>query len=191
MKHRILVTLALIGAAILGATLLRAPIVTAAQNVGATITGPLDGQGNVKVHEQGTATVSGTVTGRPAAPSDPWNISRHLTGADGLTGVGRPSAEIDVTSLSASHDFFASSTSQPSEVSLASFSVPTTATECSASIGADFDNLYTIAQVSDPFSASFPTPLQLTAPAGRKACLGVAAEGPITTDVNVSGFYGD
>jgi hypothetical protein len=45
---------------LLGATVLSGPIATAAQSVSATITGPLDGQGNVKVHEQGTANVNVT-----------------------------------------------------------------------------------------------------------------------------------
>jgi hypothetical protein len=44
--------------ATLGATVFSGSIATAAQSVSATITGPLDGGGNVKVHEQGTANVN-------------------------------------------------------------------------------------------------------------------------------------
>jgi hypothetical protein len=52
------VALLLIGATILGSTVLREPIARAAQSVDANIIGPLDGHGNVRVHEQGTATVA-------------------------------------------------------------------------------------------------------------------------------------
>jgi hypothetical protein len=45
---------------VLGATVFREPIAWAAQAVDSTIIGPLDGQGNVRVHEQGTAQVVDT-----------------------------------------------------------------------------------------------------------------------------------
>jgi hypothetical protein len=61
MKKWTFVALLLVGATILGGTVFREPIASAAQSVDANIIGPLDGQGNVKVHEQGTARVSGTV----------------------------------------------------------------------------------------------------------------------------------
>jgi hypothetical protein len=51
------VLLLVVGAALLGSTVFREPIARAAQSVSATIAGPLDDQGNVKVHEQGTAPV--------------------------------------------------------------------------------------------------------------------------------------
>jgi hypothetical protein len=57
MKKWSFVALLLLGATILGSTVLREPIARAAQSLDATIVGPLDGQGNVKVHEQGTANV--------------------------------------------------------------------------------------------------------------------------------------
>jgi hypothetical protein len=44
----------------LGATVFREPIAWAAQAIDSTIIGPLDGQGNVRVHEQGTAQVVDT-----------------------------------------------------------------------------------------------------------------------------------
>jgi hypothetical protein len=49
------------GSLVLGATLFKEPVAWAAQAVDAKIIGPLDGNGNVKVHEQGTAQVAGTV----------------------------------------------------------------------------------------------------------------------------------
>jgi hypothetical protein len=48
------VALLLVGATILGATVFREPIAWAAQSVDSTIVGPLD-NGNVRVHEEGTA----------------------------------------------------------------------------------------------------------------------------------------
>ena len=68
---------------VLGATVFSQPVAWAAQSVSATIIGPLDGQGNVAVHEQGTANVSvtnsqlavreqGTV---PASQSGTWHVS--------------------------------------------------------------------------------------------------------------------
>jgi hypothetical protein len=72
----------LVGAVFLGATVFSGAIASAAQTVGTTIVGPLDGQGNVKVHEQGTANVSvqGTV---PVAPTPAPNaFSRYGGGSE-------------------------------------------------------------------------------------------------------------
>jgi hypothetical protein len=77
MKKWSFLALLLIGATILGSTVLREPIASAAQSVDANIIGPLDGQGNVKVHEQGTANVAvnGSVAVRPAIPANEFNNS--------------------------------------------------------------------------------------------------------------------
>jgi hypothetical protein len=83
MRKYAIVTGGLLLSLVLGATVFSAPIAWAAQSVSATITGPLDGQGNVAVHEQGTANVSvtnsqlsvreqGTV---PASQSGTWHVS--------------------------------------------------------------------------------------------------------------------
>ena len=58
MKKSSFVALLLVGATVLGATVLREPIAWAAQVVDAQIVAPLDANGNVKVHEQGTANVN-------------------------------------------------------------------------------------------------------------------------------------
>jgi hypothetical protein len=69
------VALLLAGAIVLGATVLREPIAYAAQTVNATIVGPLDGGGNVKVHEQGTAAVDVTNSSIAVRPvGDPITI---------------------------------------------------------------------------------------------------------------------
>lgn len=54
MRKYAIVAAGLLVSVVLGATVFRAPIVMAAQLVGATIVGPLDADGNVKVHDQGT-----------------------------------------------------------------------------------------------------------------------------------------
>jgi hypothetical protein len=58
MKKWSVVALLILGATILGATVLREPIAHAAQSTATTIVGPLDANGDVKVHEQGTVTVT-------------------------------------------------------------------------------------------------------------------------------------
>jgi hypothetical protein len=83
MKQWPMIGLLVIGSALLGATVLSEPIASAAQNIGATITGPLDGQGNVRVHEQGTANVNVT------------NSSLSVAAQPPVTGGG-DSAAVDV-----------------------------------------------------------------------------------------------
>lgn len=87
MKKWSFVALLLIGATILGATVLREPIASAAQGVSANITSPLDANGNVAVHEKGTANVN--VTNDPVHVSGTVNVNgttRRLlaTPPDGL-----------------------------------------------------------------------------------------------------------
>jgi len=52
MKKWPFAVLLIVGATVLGATVFREPIGRAAQSTTATIIGPLDANGNVKVHEQ-------------------------------------------------------------------------------------------------------------------------------------------
>ena len=57
MRKYVFVTAGLLLSVVLGATVFSTPLAWAAQAVNATIVGPLDANGNVKVHEQGTAAV--------------------------------------------------------------------------------------------------------------------------------------
>jgi hypothetical protein len=78
--------LLLVGATVLGGTVLREPIASAAQGVSSTIVGPLDANGNVKVHEQGTATVS--VAGTPAVKLADSSINETLFDENTAVGPG-------------------------------------------------------------------------------------------------------
>jgi hypothetical protein len=75
---------------VLGATVFREPVAWAAQAVDATIIGPLDGNGNVRVHEQGTANVR--VTDNPAR--SPFVTVRPLSLADGDASAFGPVATV-------------------------------------------------------------------------------------------------
>jgi hypothetical protein len=88
MKKWPMIGLLVLAATFLGATVLSGPIATAAQTVSATITGPLDGQGNVKVHEQGTANVNvlGNVSTQAGIPAT--QFSRQVV--EGVARVSGP-----------------------------------------------------------------------------------------------------
>jgi len=81
MKKWSFVALLIVGATILGATVLLEPIAHAAQTTATTIVGPLDANGNVKVHEQGRATVKSSdqtqlvFSGTLLSPSAPLDVS--------------------------------------------------------------------------------------------------------------------
>ena len=60
MSKKTFVVLLVVGATALGMTVLREPLANAAQAVSTEIIKPLDANGNVKVHEQGTANVKVT-----------------------------------------------------------------------------------------------------------------------------------
>jgi hypothetical protein len=73
-KKASLVVLLLVAAMVLGATVLREPVASAAQAIlPVNIVGPVDANGNVKVHEQGTANVNVTNSSLSVAPKLPAN----------------------------------------------------------------------------------------------------------------------
>jgi hypothetical protein len=69
MRKTTFVIVLVVGAAILGATVFSGRIAQAAQVVTATIIGPVDDQGNLKVREQGTVVIRDPESGR-----EPWHI---------------------------------------------------------------------------------------------------------------------
>ena len=77
--------LLVLGSTFLGATVLQEQVAWAAQSVNATIIGPLDADGNVKVHEQGTADVNVTNASLSVAPPRP------VTAGGRTLGIGCPS----------------------------------------------------------------------------------------------------
>lgn len=82
--------------ALLGTTVFREAVVRAAQTIEATITN-VDGNGNIKVHEQGTATVTGNVhvsnaVGSPVSvrqTDEPFQAAL-CDAVGGLIGCGHP-----------------------------------------------------------------------------------------------------
>lgn len=68
MRKYTLIIAGLLLSVVLGATVFSTPLAWAAQAVNATITGPLDANGNVKIHEQGTANVNVTNSSLSIAP---------------------------------------------------------------------------------------------------------------------------
>jgi hypothetical protein len=107
-KQTLIGTLVLISAsAFLGATVFHEEIAQAAQLVSAEIIGPLDAQGNVKVHEQGTADVN--ITNRAVTVTGTVDINETTsklldTGPSGvLVSAGAPPVAIgtiDTASMS-------------------------------------------------------------------------------------------
>ena len=86
-----LIALLLGGATVLGATVLRVPIARAAQAVSAAITSPLDANGNVAVHEQGTANVNVVNT-----PTVTFGDTETVLLFDGDVASGIPGVHVDV-----------------------------------------------------------------------------------------------
>ena len=142
----------------------------------------LDGNGNIKVHDQGT------VSARVLAPESPWSVYQGLGIGTGDALFAGPAAVIDLTSLSASV-----SPGEQAYISLIVEYVPDTDTNCSAASGGSIP--YAVDNVTGPFSASFPTPIEMRAPSGKKACLFGSAGGTGSTfsghaDLTATGFYG-
>jgi len=108
MKTVTTVIMLVVGAAILGATVLREPIAHAAQFVNASIVDPVDAQGSVKVHEQGTVIVRD-----PEAAHEPWHmflgpadvytvpagkrlVIEYINGIAQLSGATQPDWTLDI-----------------------------------------------------------------------------------------------
>ena len=106
MKKSSFVVLLLVGATVLGATVLREPIAWAAQAVDAQIIGPLDANGNVKVHEQGTASVAvvGDVSAKLAIPATQFSIKAFTLGDFVSTYPAGTNLAITSVTISNDHD---------------------------------------------------------------------------------------
>ena len=143
----------------------------------------LDGNGNIRVHEQGT------VDAAPAAPASPWSSYSGLAiGGNSDPVLADPSAVIDLTSLGASV-----APGKLAYISLIVEYVSAADTNCDAASGGAI--VYALDNLSGPTTAAFPTPLEMRAPSGQKACLFGAAGGTGGSndghaDLNASGFYG-
>jgi len=104
MKQRIAIATALVGlAAILGATVFRDQVALAAQSIDAHITN-VDGNGNIKVHEQGTPTVAISPTANTVQTdlhlNTPFVVERGFdvssSGGDDTTAFTVPAGKVFV-----------------------------------------------------------------------------------------------
>jgi hypothetical protein len=180
-----MVALLMLGAAILASTVLSGPIASAAQSVSATITGPLDGQGNVKVHEQGTANVNvlGNVSTQGAIPATQFSRFRFLTGApDVVSGPDPAGRNYAITSVS-----FGNRLDTPQEMNL--FAEYGTTSDCRSFTGPldGSDGPLATVPAHDTVSMTFPQPFVVEAKAGANSCL-LAGSGLGHAEVTVVGY---
>jgi hypothetical protein len=143
---------------------------SAAQSVSATITGPLDGQGNVKVHEQGTANVNvlGNVSAQAAIPATQFSRHRFLSGGfDDVSGPDPAGRNYAITSVS-----FGNRGDTPAEVSL--FAVyGTTTGDCTFTVPINpSDEPSATVPAHDTVSMTFPQPFVIEAQSGANSCFG-------------------
>lgn len=187
MKKMSLATLLLVAATVLGATVLREPVADAASAVlQVNIVGPVDGDGNVKVHEQGTASVEGTVAARSAPPTSPWRSVSGPGVHEGIvTVIGPSDSPINLTSLTVS----GFPGTDEGQVTLSELFVAEDATDCS--IGSGGSAIWSTDRLSAPMSAAFPTPIQVSPRPGTKACIRASANTGFAAIVAASGFFGD
>jgi hypothetical protein len=142
----------------------------------------VDGTGKLQV------AVNGTAGARPVAPATPWFATIFVPPGATVLLEGPRTSPINVTSLSASLSSVAAA-DDTAQFSLLAEHVPGSATTCANPL---YDaTLWFTPRLtaSAPLVVSFPTPLQLTPPAGTKGCLFAQLAVSNTTVVfNASGF---
>lgn len=147
----------------------------------------VDSNGRLYVSDGGgTLTVDGAV--RPSAPSSPWRLSSNQGVGQLLSLVGPTTSAINLTSMSLSLTGAGAAT-----VTIEGVNLPSTATNCDPT-GQSKVIVWQLWRLSDPFSVSFPTPLQWKPPSGSKACLlmesTLTSGTPDNVAINASGFLG-
>ena len=102
MRRYAIVAAGLLVSVVLGATVFRAPIAMAAQLVNATIVGPLDADGNVKVHDQGTVSTRAAATDAAdwAALNAVQGVSRSFPDGPMLLSFAVVDLDTGITELS-------------------------------------------------------------------------------------------
>jgi hypothetical protein len=135
----------------------------------------------VPVHEQGTATVQGTVSARPAAPGSPWAATEDVVQGNKL--VGPSSLPINVTSLTISPD----TAGQDVRVTLLAVALDPGVTSCDVGV---ITTVWDVKHLTGPLAVAFPTPLVVNPPAGSQVCVGAFTNGDGAT-LNLSGFFGN
>ncbi|HZQ64067.1 MAG TPA: hypothetical protein VFA66_02415 [Gaiellaceae bacterium] len=154
----------------------------------------VDNAGRLLVGDAGgPMTVDGTVGARSVAPANPLNVT-GLFGVGGPQTLAGPSAAVNITALLVTAYPPVPAASEDS-LTIAGWDVPGSATDCNTS-----PSVPVVVWSVDVFAVqpevgtSFPTPLTLRPPAGRKECLVMSIAGfngnGFLLHVNVSGFSG-
>jgi hypothetical protein len=187
-----LIVIVLVLSGVLGATVLREPIAYAASPFQNVIIGN-DATKPVPVTQQGAADVQGTVSTRLAAPESPWFASEvlaHYASDVDHAFIAGPSGAINLTHVDVAT--FPDAVGQApgdGEMFVGVWYVPDTATDCST--GVSGPHVWTVQYTVSPISASFPAPVHVAAPSGKKVCLRAQLfGGSASMTINASGFYG-
>jgi hypothetical protein len=186
MKKWPLVALLVLGATFLGATVLSGPIASAAQSVSATITGPLDGQGNVKVHEQGTANVNvlGNASVQAAIPASQFSLENGTNGPPiDLSGPDPAGTNYAITSVS-----FSNRDDTPGTAEL--FGAYGETSDCISFtlLDTSFGPLVAV-PAHDTVTLTFPQPFVIKAKSGAASCLSAVGHFGLTDlSITVVGY---
>jgi hypothetical protein len=173
MKKWSFVVLLVVGATILGSTVLREPIASAAQTVGTNIIGPLDAQGNVKVHEQGTASVAITNTAdvQLSIPAGAFSSLQTEGSPPGtrpvFSGPDPAGTNYAITSITV-----ANPNATPAQVDV--FAKYGTTNDCQTfptGLPKEFIGPYIEVPANDTVHLDFPQPFVVSAQAGDNSCL--------------------
>lgn len=172
--------------ATLGATVFSGSIATAAQSVSATITGPLDGGGNVKVHEQGTANVNvvGNASVQAGIPATQFSATASTGGPLAvLSGPDPAGTNYAITSVS-----FSARGDAPQDATLLADYGATSDCRVFNESPNPVGGPNVIVPAHDTVSLTFPQPFVLKARPGGNSCLTASPSGLSTLLVTIVGY---
>lgn len=145
------------------------------------ITDPVTKSHKARVDASGRLLVDAAAVARPAAPAKPWRYANENVAGLSDVAVGPTAQTINVTSLSVSTQ------TDGLVFTLTALFVPGAATDCSAIQSTSVLYGATHIAIGAPLTASFPTPLQVRPPTGKKVCLWFQAP---AAAVDLSGYFG-
>jgi hypothetical protein len=172
--------------ATLGVTVFSGPIATAAQSVRATIVGPLDGGGNVKVHEQGTANVNvvGNASVQAGIPATQFSATASTGGPVAvLSGPDLAGTNYAITSVS-----FSARGDAPQDTTLLAEYGATSDCRTFSEFPNFADGPHVSVPAHDTVGLTFPQPFVLKARSGGNSCLTASPSGLSTLLVTIVGY---